>query len=88
MHWLAIAVWNGLVFLVYAADKLAAKQGWRRRPERTLLWLGALAGAPGALIAMYLFRHKTRKPAFRLGLPAFLLLQAAVWFAGWRYGLW
>lgn len=88
MLWLSIAVWNGLVFLVYAADKWAAKRAQRRTREATLLWLAALAGALGALVAMQLLRHKTRKTAFRLGVPALLLIQAGAWFAGRHFGLW
>lgn len=88
MLWIAISVWNGLVFLLYAADKLAAKRDGHRTPEARLLWFAALAGAPGALLAMRLCRHKTRKPAFRYGVPALLLIQVVAWFAGWRYGLW
>lgn len=67
-----------LAFLVFAFDKWAARRGRRRVPERTLLLLAALGGAPGAWAAMYLFRHKTRKPVFFVGVPLLLLLQAGL----------
>ncbi len=82
--WIALCVYNAVVFLVYGIDKLRARRGWRRTPEATLLWMAALFGGPGALLAMRLFRHKTRKPAFAWGVTAMTLLQAGVvvWVAG------
>ena len=69
---------NLLAALVTARDKHAAKRGWRRVPESSLLWLAALGGSIGELTAMYLVRHKTRKPKFRFGVPAILLVQVAL----------
>ncbi len=50
----------------YAADKRAAEQGRRRVAERTLHLLGLLGGWPGAALAQWAFRHKTRKRRFVL----------------------
>lgn len=81
-----ILTWVGalslLGFLLMGFDKHRAKAGGRRVPERTLLWVAALGGAPGAAIGMYLFRHKTRHLRFRYGLPALFLVQAGLilWF--------
>ena len=47
-------------FLLYGLDKWKAKRGARRIPELWLLGIGLLGGSLGALIGMYLFRHKTR----------------------------
>lgn len=55
----------------------------RRTPEATLLLLAALGGTLGALLAMHLFRHKTRHRKFTIGVPAMLVVQvaAAIGFA-------
>lgn len=54
-----------LTFLVYAADKSAARQGARRIPESTLHLLSLCGGWPGALVAQQLLRHKSSKQPFR-----------------------
>ena len=46
----------------------------------TLLGCSFVGGALGGLMGMYLFRHKTRKDYFTLGLPLMLVMQAAVIF--------
>lgn len=77
-----IGVLSLLAFFLMGYDKGRAKAGRRRVPERTLLLVAALGGAPGALLGMYLFRHKTRHPRFQYGLPLLLLAQAGLifWF--------
>lgn len=55
---------SGITFAVYAGDKAAARDGAWRIPENTLLLLGLLGGWPGALVAQWVYRHKTRKTAF------------------------
>ena len=65
---------NLLTFLLYGLDKYkAVRQEWRI-PERILLLMAFLGGAFGALFAMRIFRHKTRKGRFRLMIPLFCLL--------------
>ena len=59
-------------------DKRRARTGRWRVPEAVLMLLAALGGSVGALGGMYLFRHKTRKPKFRIGVP--LLLGAQLLF--------
>lgn len=62
-------------FLLFGFDKLQAITKRKRVPELTL-YLSALLGGPiGALVAMYLFRHKTKKLSFQLILAIILLLQ-------------
>lgn len=59
-----IAVASALTLLLYGADKLFAKTGARRIPERTLFFSSFIGGALGGLFGMLIFRHKTRKPRF------------------------
>ena len=71
---------NAAGFLLMLAYKLKAKRGAWRIPEATLLGIAAVGGSIGALIGMYLFRHKTRHLKFTLGLPLILCLQIGLLF--------
>ena len=69
-----MAVINVLTFAAFGMDKRAAVHNrWRTR-ESTLLGLSAVGGACGGLIGMYVFHHKTKKPAFAIGLPAMIVI--------------
>lgn len=46
-----------LAFVFYGADKLKAKKGAWRVPEKVLLGLSFFGGAPGGILGMLLFRH-------------------------------
>jgi len=54
-----------IAFMLYRADKSAAEAGRWRISESTLHLASLMGGWPGALIAQYHFRHKTRKRPFR-----------------------
>lgn len=73
--WGYLAAVNLAAFLLCVWDKLAAKRGARRVPERRLLAFCALGGSPAFLAGMFLFRHKTRKPKFYAGVPLILAVQ-------------
>lgn len=69
----------GLVLML--ADKIKARRGLWRIPERTLMLTAALGGSVGVHMGMYLFRHKTRHLKFTLGVPAILTVQILLaWF--------
>ncbi len=70
-----VAVVNITTFFAFAVDKQKAKRGTTRISEKALITLSFLFGALGGILAMYLFRHKTRKPKFYITLPLFLILQ-------------
>ena len=53
-----------VAFALYGADKRRAKRGAWRIPEKVLLGIGFLCAAPGALLGMKLFRHKTQHVYF------------------------
>ena len=57
-----------LCVLMYIDKQRAIKKQWRIS-ERTLLTLGFVGGAAGGVLAMYLFRHKTKHNAFAFGYP-------------------
>jgi len=56
---------SALAFVVYAADKAAARAGRQRVSEGSLIMLGFVGGWPGALLAQQLLRHKTIKQSFQ-----------------------
>lgn len=71
---------NIITIAVYGIDKRNAVYGkWRIRVS-TLLTLAAVGGSAGALLAMHLFHHKTRKKKFTIGVPLMLLVQIALFF--------
>jgi uncharacterized membrane protein YsdA (DUF1294 family) len=70
---------NLIVFAMYGIDKAKAVRNEWRIPEKTLIGLAVL-GAPGALLAMFVFRHKIRKPKFYIGVPLILIAEVIVLF--------
>ncbi len=75
---LYIWLWNIFVFLLYGIDKLCAIKKKRRVPEACLLLASVLAGGIGALSAMVIFRHKTKKTLFRITVPVSLIITEIV----------
>jgi uncharacterized membrane protein YsdA (DUF1294 family) len=63
LYLLLIIGFSAVAAFCYAADKLRAKHNRRRYSERLLLSLG-IFGAPGALLAMNICHHKTKKRYF------------------------
>ena len=57
---MTFAALSAAAFLLYGLDKLKAKMDAWRIAEKTLLGLSFIGGAAGGLLAMLLFRHKTR----------------------------
>jgi uncharacterized membrane protein YsdA (DUF1294 family) len=58
---------NLVAFVAQWWDKRLAPTGAKSRtPERTLLLLGLPLAAPGMLLGMRTFRHKTKKRSFQL----------------------
>jgi uncharacterized membrane protein YsdA (DUF1294 family)/cold shock CspA family protein len=74
---LVYLVVSAVTFAAYALDKLAARQGRRRTSESTLHLLALAGGWPGASIAQYHLRHKTRKQPFRAVFRATVVLNCA-----------
>ena len=73
-----LAAWLVLInTVIFGVDKLLAKPPrFRQRvPEKNLLLLAVVGGSVGALLGMYLFRHKTLHRVFRVGVPVILAVQ-------------
>lgn len=71
-------------FQMMIDKKKARKHNWRIS-ERTLLLTGALGGAIGSWIGMYLFHHKTRHTRFVVLMPLFVVIHIAVLFLLYYY---
>jgi len=69
---------NLVGFALFGWDKSCASRGSWRVPERRLLMLAALGGAPAMLLGRSLLRHKTRKQPFRTYLNTIICIQALV----------
>lgn len=68
---------NIFSFILFFIDKRrAVKNNSRNRiSENNLLLSAFLFGSVGALIAMVLFHHKTKKLKFKILVPLFLIVQ-------------
>lgn len=79
-HW--YAAWlsaTGLAtFVLYGVDKMQAKRGGWRCPEVLLHTLALIGGFIGGWAGMFLFRHKTQHPEFKLILALATLLWLGV----------
>lgn len=69
---------NVVAFFMYGVDKWNAKHELRRIPEKTLLGIAGVGGSIGAYLGMQLFRHKTRKPKFYIGIPLIFAVQIGI----------
>lgn len=57
---------------------MVAGQGIRRVPEKVLYVATFLGGSAGALVAMHVFHHKTKKLSFQFVMAFFVLVQVGV----------
>lgn len=70
-----LVIINFLGFIIMGIDKLKAKRGSRRIPENTLFMFTILGGGVGTILGIYIFRHKTKKKKFTVGMPIILILE-------------
>ncbi len=79
---------NLVAFILFGVDKSRSQQvGVRRIRERTL-WLSMLIGGSlGALLAMHLFRHKTKKISFQAVAALILMVQILLSVYFYTYSL-
>lgn len=75
-----LGIINFVTFAAFAVDKFAAIEHRSRIRIVTLLGLAFIGGSIGGLLAMYLFRHKTKKDYFTVGIPLIIVMQIVVIF--------
>ena len=64
--------------ILFAMDKQLAITRSHRIPEKSLFLASILFGWPGAIIAMKLFRHKTAKISFIVGMGFAITINIAL----------
>lgn len=65
---------NAITFFTYGWDKRKAVKNQWRIPEATLILLGFLGGAIGAIIGRKVWHHKTQKIKFKICVPISLVV--------------
>lgn len=78
---------NLFTFVLFGFDKWNAADGTWRVRERTLWLFSLLGGSVGALLAMHVFRHKTKKGSFQFVMALIIAVQLAVAYALYYYVL-
>lgn len=73
-----LIVINLITFLAMWIDKRKAKKGKWRISEGALFVLAILGGSIGGIAGMYIFRHKTKKNRFKIGLPFILIAEILI----------
>jgi len=78
---------NLIAFSVVGYDKHLSRQRGKsnRISEGALFFLAAAYGSAGLYLAMLLFRHKTKKWYFTLGVPLLMLQNIAIMYVLYTY---
>lgn len=69
---------NLIALVITVSDKRRARQSRRRVPERSLMLIGLLGGAPLMWATMLRIRHKTRHLNFMIAMPLMTLAHGAL----------
>lgn len=73
-----LTVMNIIGFALMGSDKYKAKHHAWRIPEKTLFAASIIGGSIGTWAGMYVFRHKTKHWYFVVGMPAIVIMHAAI----------
>lgn len=93
LHWKILLAYLSIVSLISIIvciyDKKVSKRGnvRLRVPEKSLFLWSLLGGSVAMYITMRLIRHKTKHKSFMLGIPAIIILQAALMGVLIYYGI-
>ena len=84
-----IAIISIVSVIVCIYDKKISKKNRveLRTPEKSLLILSALGGSVAMFITMLIIRHKTKHVKFMVGIPVIMLVQAAIVWALFHFGI-
>ncbi len=84
---LLVAIVNVIALFVMAKDKQLSisNAGSDRIPEGVLFFLATIGGSIGIYMGMFLFRHKTRKWYFTIGIPLLIMENAATAYTVYNY---
>lgn len=75
-----LAGWSAALFVLYGIDKAQAKlNGWRV-PEVVLHGLALIGGFIGGWLGMFIFRHKTQHPMFKVVLAVATVIGAVLFY--------
>lgn len=67
--YIAVLVWNFILFVMYGIDKYKAQHKKWRISEFMLIAPSYIFASFGAMLGMIVFNHKTSKPKFRIFIP-------------------
>ena len=83
LYWINVAT-----FILYFIDKLFSMMGCRqiRIPEWWLLFISGLGGAPSAMLAAWIFNHKTRKESYKNSFNFIIILHIFIFCVPYFYG--
>ncbi len=69
---------NIISFIVIGIDKRKAIKNKWRISEISLLVIAVIGGSLGSILGMKVFRHKTNKTKFNIGIPLILIIQIII----------
>lgn len=73
-----LMIMNLAGFVFFAIDKSKARRNKWRIPEAILFLFAVFGGSFGCYLGMRIFRHKTQKPRFYIGIPVIIGVQFLV----------
>ncbi|MGB7285541.1 MAG: DUF1294 domain-containing protein [Salaquimonas sp.] len=76
---------NIAAFVFFALDKWKSQNGMWRIPEKQLLLLALLGGAPAMVFGQKILRHKTRKQPFAFILSWLFIVEIVLFLIGLLY---